>query len=115
MPTKDQAAAKKAGANNWSVFQKGREKTGGRKKGVKNKITRKVSEVFEEAFERLGGADALVEFAADEPSEFYRLYGKMLPRQIDADITSNGQTLESPITAKDAAKLINQLNKGSAK
>lgn len=60
-------------------------KTGGRKKGTPNKTTVKVKEVFERAFEELGGVDALVEWARNEPTEFYKQYAKLLPVQITGD------------------------------
>ena len=52
---------------------------GGRQKGTPNKSTASVRAAFEEAFEKLGGADALVEWAEKEPTEFYKLYAKLIP------------------------------------
>lgn len=98
---------------NWWLFQKGRKKTGGRVKGTPNKINAAVADALANTYEGLGGDEALKAFAEDNPDEFYRLWVKMLPKAVLADITSNGQTLENPITAKDAAKLIKALNKVS--
>lgn len=60
-------------------------KTGGRQKGTPNKTTVKVKEAFEQAFEQLGGVDALVTWGMAERSEFYKLYAKLLPVQITGD------------------------------
>jgi len=57
----------------------------GRPKGSPNKTTVKVKEVFEMAFEELGGVEALVTWARGEPTEFYKQYAKLLPVQITGD------------------------------
>lgn len=65
---------------------KGLPKTGGRQKGSQNKTTVAVKEAFREAFELLGGTQALVVWAADNPTQFYQLYSKLIPTEIDATI-----------------------------
>lgn len=60
------------------------KKTGGRKKGSLNKTTVSVKQVFEEAFDGLGGTKALVKWAKAEPTEFYKLYSKLIPQDINA-------------------------------
>ena len=61
----------------------------GRKKGVCNKATRNVKEVFEEAFEKLGGVNAMLKWAQrpENQSAFYNLYAKLLPK--DLKLTSD--------------------------
>lgn len=54
-------------------------KTGGRKPGSMNKTTATVKAALTEAFERLGGVPALQRWAKSEPTEFYKLWAKMLP------------------------------------
>lgn len=61
-------------------------KTGGRKKGTPNKTTANVRAVLEEAFERMGGVERLVEWAQAEPTEFYKLYAKLLPVQVNGKV-----------------------------
>lgn len=51
----------------------------GRKKGVPNKTTTAAREAFGLAFAGIGGADALTVWAKDNPTEFYKLYARLIP------------------------------------
>ena len=55
---------------------------------VKGRRRQAAKEAFEEAFERLGGTEALIAFAAAFPDEFFKLYGKMLPSKTEIDLTA---------------------------
>ena len=57
-----------------------------RTKGSKNKVTRSARDVVLMTFEKLGGVDWLYAFAKNNPSDFVRLYGKLIPRNIVADV-----------------------------
>lgn len=61
---------------------KGR-KTGGRQAGTPNKTTRSAREAFQLAFESLNkdkkGPQSLSVWAAANPTEFYRLYARLIP------------------------------------
>lgn len=59
------------------------KKTGGRQIGTPNKTTATVKAALEEAFDRLGGVDSLVTWAEAEPTEFYKLYAKLLPAELN--------------------------------
>lgn len=72
---------------------RGLPKTGGRQKGTPNKVTQSVKEALEETFERLGGVAVLAEWARDNQTEFYRLWSKILPREIAAKV-EHRMTLE---------------------
>ena len=61
----------------------------GRKKGVPNKTTASVQAALTEAFERRGGVDALIKWAEDDPTEFYKLWGKLIPKDIKAELSGN--------------------------
>jgi hypothetical protein len=61
-------------------------KTGGRKPGTPNKTTVAVKEAFRKAFDDLGGTAALVTWAQENPTQFYQLYSKLIPTEIDATI-----------------------------
>lgn len=65
-------------------------KTGGRKKGTPNKTTTEVKAALIEAFDELGGVDALAKWGAENPTEFYKLWVKILPTQSsDSDESDN--------------------------
>lgn len=55
------------------------KKTGGRKVGTPNKITKSAREAFQLAFETLGGVRALGTWATANPTEFFKLYARLIP------------------------------------
>ena len=62
----------------------------GRPPGAANKTTASVRAALEAAFEQMGGVPSLVTWATNEPTEFYKLYAKLLPVQVQADMRHNG-------------------------
>ena len=62
-------------------FKPGHKKSGGRKKGSKNKFTKVAKDHFVEAFEDSGGTRALTEWAKANRNEFYKLYGRLIPME----------------------------------
>lgn len=58
----------------------------GRPKGIPNKSTKAVKEALELAFEGIGGVPALQKWAGDNTTDFYKLWVKMLPTDIKAEI-----------------------------
>jgi hypothetical protein len=65
-----------------------RAKTGGRQKGTPNKLGSTAKENIANVFTRLGGIQAMVKWAEANPTQFYQLYGKLLPLQ--AEVTGEG-------------------------
>lgn len=63
------------------------QKTGGRQKGTPNKMTKNVKEALVEAFERMGGVESLIAWGQDNPDEFYKLWIKLLPNEVKAELT----------------------------
>lgn len=61
----------------------------GRKKGVPNKITASMREAWREAFDKLGGVEALVAWGKKNPDDFYKAVTKLIPQ----DVTSGGEKL----------------------
>ena len=59
----------------------------GRPKGASNKSTKAVKEALQEAFDGLGGVPSLIEWAKSEPTEFYKLWSKLLPQEVNAAVT----------------------------
>lgn len=58
----------------------------GRVKGVRNKSTLAVKEALTAAFEGLGGVKTLQDWAHENQTEFYKLWAKMLPTEVKADV-----------------------------
>jgi hypothetical protein len=63
-------------------FQKGKKKTGGRKRGQPNHTTTSIKEAFLEAFTKLGGVDSLVEWGKENKTDFYKLATKLIPVEV---------------------------------
>jgi hypothetical protein len=66
---------------------KGQPKTGGRKKGVTNKLTADVKAMVLEALDKAGGARYLLEQSKSNPTAFLTLVGKVLPLTVSASLT----------------------------
>lgn len=62
------------------------KKLNGRKKGSLNKRTILVKNALQQAFDKIGGVDALVKFGKKNPLEFYKLWVKILPVEIKSTI-----------------------------
>jgi hypothetical protein len=62
-------------------FQKGKPRSpnAGRKKGSVNKTTKSAREAFQLAFEGTNGVDGLKTWAKANPTEFYKLYARLIP------------------------------------
>ncbi len=67
------------------AFKKGHKKTGGRKAGTKNKTTQCMREAWTLAFDKIGGAEALADWAQKNRTDFYKLASKLIPQQITGD------------------------------
>ena len=65
----------------------GGKRTGaGRKAGSKNKLTMKIRDAIENAFEEVGGQAYLVQVAKDDPRTFVALLSKIIPAEVNAKI-----------------------------
>ena len=64
---------------------KGQPKTGGRAKGVTNKLTADVKAMVLEALDKAGGADYLYAQSESNPTAFMTLVGKVLPLTLSGD------------------------------
>lgn len=65
-------------------------KTGGRKKGVPNKLTQDARQALESAFQGVGGVPALTRWAKETPTEFYKLWGKLIPKDVEVSGKDGG-------------------------
>lgn len=69
------SAERKKGANRGNAGK-------GRPKGALNKTTSSVKAALTAAFEQRGGVDALVTWANEQPTEFYKLWGRLVPHEV---------------------------------
>ena len=68
---------------------------GGRPKGAKNKLTASVKGNIVAVFTRLGATAAMADWAADHRTDFYRLYARLAPTELEVTaqvIDANGLT-----------------------
>ncbi len=54
----------------------------GRPKGSKNKTTMKVKEALNAVYDARGGEKALLAWADENQTEFYKLWGRQLPQEL---------------------------------
>ena len=66
-----------------AVFEKGHAKKGGRKKGAKNKIGLKVKDSIQAVYENLGGDVGFSDWATAEKTEFYKIYARLIPTDVE--------------------------------
>jgi|GEM_PF-2210517 len=66
-------------------------------------MTATVKQALLEAFELLGGVPALVEWGEKHPTQFYALWGKLLPRETKTSEAEpfNIRIVEQVVTAED--------------
>ena len=70
------------------MFERGREKTGGRAKGVQNVATREVKEALRVALERVNPEDYFENLAHEHPELFVRLVSKLIPQEQIVEVRS---------------------------
>lgn len=54
---------------------------------------KEVSIAFQEAFELIGGVRRLAVWANENPTEFFKLYGRQLPTGAQVDINASGEII----------------------
>lgn len=65
-------------------------KTGGRKKGTRNKQTAAAKEALELVFERLGGVDALETWVRSDPENEKAFYVQVWPKLLPLQVSGSG-------------------------
>ena len=73
-------------------FQRGRKKTGGRKKGTPNQFT-SLKDAFIDAFKDLGAAQGLIRWVRKDNENqkvFYTLVARMLPAEMKGSLSVDG-------------------------
>ena len=54
---------------------------------------KRVAEAFESAFEMIGGVQRLAVWAHENPTEFFKLFGRMLPTGTQVDLNASGEII----------------------
>ena len=75
----------------------------GRPVGSKNKFTT-LKDAFIETFEELGGVDNLVEWARANQTEFYRMVARLMPKEVEAKISSEFTLVDALMEVEDYVK-----------
>ena len=60
----------------------------GRPKGSRNRLTMDVAGGMLEAWEEIGGADHMAAWARDNPTAFYNLLARLLPKELKQTVES---------------------------
>ena len=77
------------------------KKTGGRKKGGLNKVTSSIKQAVLDTFNELGGTTHMKKWAKKQPTEFYRLAGRLIPTETRVDGKVTFTDLDALMTAID--------------
>ena len=64
------------------MFTKGMPKVGGRKAGTPNKLSRVFREAVMKAYDTIGGDEAFAQWAAQHPTEFYKIAARLIPAEL---------------------------------
>ena len=75
----------------------------GRPLGSKNKFTT-LKNAFIETFEELGGVDNLVEWARANQTEFYRMVARLMPREVEAKVSTEFTLVDALMEVEDYVK-----------
>lgn len=104
----------------------GKRDGAGRKKGSQNRFTSAIKDAVLETFEKLGGVKHMVKWAEKNQTDFYKIAAKLIPQQINADVSHfDGeasdytdeeleQMLREPDTAERNSRRTSKKAKGSA-
>lgn len=58
------------------------ERRGGRQKGTPNKTTASVKAALQSVYDQRGGDAAFLAWSNENPTEFYKLWGRQLPHEV---------------------------------
>jgi hypothetical protein len=74
-------------------FIPGKPKTGGRQAGTPNRLTGLFREAVLCVYERLGGHDAFLQWARENPTEYYKIAARLIPTEMREDDGSKSVTV----------------------
>ncbi|MCP3679010.1 MAG: hypothetical protein GY782_01415 [Gammaproteobacteria bacterium] len=98
-------------------FEKGNKYGAGRPKGMKNRLTNDVRACFHKVYNEMGhnievdgkkqtGHEAFLMWARDNQTEFYRLYGKMIPATAELGGDLHEDFVDELVFADEMDKLV---------
>ncbi len=101
------------------AFEKDNKLSTGRPKGAKNRLTNDVRAIFHRVYDEMGdgiidektgkpisGHQAMLAWAQANPTEFYRLYGKMIPASIEIPDDALENFIDNLIFEEEARRLV---------
>ena len=83
----------------------------GRKPGSVNQLTKSAKEAHPLAFEAIGGVEAFAEWASKNRTDFYKLYARLIPHEVQA---ATNAAIELP-PIEDLIVIIDALVKDTGK
>ena len=66
-------------------FTPGKPKTGGRQPGTPNRLTTAMREAVLFVYDGLGGHPAFLQWARENPTEYYRIASRLIPAEMRED------------------------------
>lgn len=78
----------------------------GRPKGSLAPWSKKALKQIETVWRRLGGIEAMTTWASDNPSDFYKLWGRLLPSQATVDHRHRMQSDPANMTDADLLRIV---------
>lgn len=75
----------------------GKREGAGRKPGVPNKLSATVKENIVDVFDRIGGVESMAVWASENQTQFFNLYAKLLPLQVNAEVQATITKIERTI------------------
>ncbi len=82
----------------------GQKKTGGRKKGSLNKTTAEVKQMLLGSLNQLGGEKFFVKLGKEHPAVYASLLGKLIPREVVAEVNNSDALIQRILGARDRAQ-----------
>ena len=77
------------------AFQKGQSgNPKGKPRGTLSKTTVAAKQAFQDAFGELGGVAKLTAWASENPTDFYKLFSKLIPQDVNATILKPEEALK---------------------
>ena len=76
----------------------------GRPKGVPNRMTREIRDMIGQALNEAGGVEYLKRQATENPAAFLTLVGKIVPKEVDSNVTLGVPSAEDRAALRAAAE-----------